>query len=114
MAEDMVNIEFSPILIMDFIRLITVSHTLKSDNSDLVTKFKIDKTYYDELKSFPIQSQFIGLEESYSPENNILTVKATQNVINHFKSQKALLEMCEKAEEQYKERYKTYIELLED
>ena len=105
--------DFSPILIMDFIRQMAVVRVLNTENLDLATKFKISKKYYDEIASFYIQAPFIGMNPVYDESAEILTVKPEERVIEHFKSQKSLVEMCSKCEELYKERYSDYIEICE-
>ena len=111
MAE--VDIDFSPILIMDFIRQMAVVRVLNSEDLNLSTKFKISKKYYDEIANFYIQAPFIGLNPVYDESSEILTVKPEERVIEHFKSQKSLIEMCGKCEGLYKERYKAYVEVCE-
>lgn len=112
MSEDV--IDFSPILIMDFIRQMAVVRMLNADDLSLVTKFKISKKYYDEIANFYIQAPFIGLNPSYDESSEILTIKPEERVIEHFKSQKSLLEMCSKCEEMYSERYKEFVKVCED
>ena len=105
--------DFSPILIMDFIRQMAVVRVLNTEDLNLATKFKISKKYYDEIASFYIQAPFIGMNPVYDESAEILTVKPEERVIEHFKSQKSLVEMCSKCEELYKERYSDYIEICE-
>ena len=105
--------DFSPILIMDFIRQIAVVRVLNTEDLSLATKFKISKKYYDEIANFYIQAPFIGMNPVYDENAEILTVKPEEKVIEHFKSQKSLLEMCAKSEDLYKERYKEYVEICE-
>ena len=113
MNSEVENIEFSPILIMEFIRQVTAGRVLESDNPDLEVRFKIAKHYYDEMKAYPLQVQFINLETRYDENEEILTTKATEGLIGHFKEYKSLVEISSKYEEQYKERYKSFIMVLE-
>ena len=106
--------DFSPILIMDFIRQMAVVRVLNTEDFSLATKFKISKKYYDEIANFYIQAPFIGMNPVYDEGSEILTVKPEERVIEHFKSQKSLLEMCAKCEGLYRERYKDYVEICED
>ena len=105
--------DFSPILIMDFIRQMAVVRVLNAEDLSLATKFKISKKHYDEIANFYIQAPFIGMNPVYDESAEILTVRPEERVIEHFKSQKSLLEMCAKCEDLYKERYSEYIEICE-
>ena len=56
---------FSPILIMEFIRQTTIARCLTNENPNLETKFRLGKTYYDQIMSFPLQAQLIRLTLAY-------------------------------------------------
>ncbi len=107
------EISFSPVLIMEYIRQTTVARFLNSESLDIVVKFKIKKEYYDEMKAYHQQVQFIRLYDEYDEENEILSVKTDEVLLNRFKEQKSLVEIANKYENQYKERYKKYIEVME-
>ncbi len=107
------NIEFSPILIMEYIRQTTAGRVLASEKHDLKVKFSIKKAYYDEMMAYPLQVQFINLETQYDEKEEILTVGVTEALIEHFKEYKSLLEISSKYEEQYKDRYKPFIVVVE-
>ena len=100
------NIEFSPILIMEYIRQTTAGRVLASEKHDLKVKFSIKKAYYDEMMAYPLQVQFINLETQYDEKEEILTVGVTEEY-------KSLLEISSKYEEQYKDRYKPFIVVVE-
>lgn len=109
---DLENIEFSPILIMEFIRQVTASRVLASENLELVVKFRIKKSYYDEMINYPLQVQFINLTTQYDEKEEVLSVGVTEGLISHFKEYKSLVEISSKYEEQYKDRYKSFIEVI--
>ena len=114
MADDMSGeIEFSPVLIMEYIRQTTIGRFLNSETMDIVVKFKLKKNYYDEMKAYHQQVQFIRLYDEYDEENEILSVRTDEVLINRFREQKAMMEIANKYENQYKERYKKYIEVVE-
>ncbi|MBR5599511.1 MAG: hypothetical protein IKW39_05670 [Alphaproteobacteria bacterium] len=114
MADDLGGeIEFSPVLIMEFIRQTTIGRFLNSESSDIVVKFRLKKNYYDEIKSYHQQVQFIRLYDEYDEENEILSVKADEVLLSRFREQKAMNEIACKYENMYKERYKKYIEVVE-
>ena len=59
------EISFSPVLIMEYIRQTTVARFLNSESLDIVVRFKIKKEYYDEMKAYHQQVQFIRLYDEY-------------------------------------------------
>ena len=85
---------FSPILIMEFIRQTTVARCLTNENPNLETKFRLGKTYYDQIMSFPLQAQLIRLTLAYDEATESLSVKTDETLINHFKEQKSLVEIA--------------------
>ena len=107
------EISFSPVLIMEYIRQTMVARFLNSESLDIVVRFKIKKEYYDEMKAYHQQVQFIRLYDEYDEENEILSVKTDEVLLNRFREQKSLVEIANKYENQYKERYKKYIEVME-
>ena len=114
MADDLNgDIGFSPVLIMEFIRQVTIARFLNSETLDLVVKFKMKKNYYDEMKSYHQQVQFIRIYDEYDEGNEILSVKTDEVLLNRFREQKALMEIANKYEKQYEERYKKYVEVVE-
>ena len=79
MAEELDNgIGFSPVLIMEFIRQTTIGKSLNSDTPDIVVKFKIAKNYYDEMKAYHQQVQFIRLYDEYDENSEVLSVKTDE------------------------------------
>ena len=69
---DFENVEFSPILIMEFIRQVTAGRVMTADNPDLKVSFKIKKAYYDEMKAYPLQVQFINLVSEYDDLSEVV------------------------------------------
>ena len=114
MAEETTDIPFSPILIMEFIRQVTVARFLNSESiENLSVRFKLPKTYYEEIKAFPLQAQTIRLHYDYDEKEEVLSVNADEILLNRFKEQKSLVEIANKYENQYKERYKEFISIIE-
>ena len=103
------NILFSPILIMEFVRQVTINRFM---NGETVVKFKLPKSYYEEIKAFPLKAQTIHLDIAYDEKTEILAVKADEIIVNRFKEQKSMTEIAGKYEGQYAERYKPFIEVL--
>jgi len=111
MTETGKEIDFSPILIMEFIRQVSVARCLNSEQPGLVVKFKLSKAYYEEIKNNPLQVQFIRLYPVYDEETEILSVKPDEVLLNRFREQKSLMEIAGKYEEQFAERYKNFIKV---
>ncbi len=103
---------FSPILIMEFIRQVTVAHYLNGKSLEEPVRFKLAKVYYDEIKACDLQVQFIRLYTEYDETEEVLSVKTDETLLNRFKEQKSLVEISGKYEGQYAERYKKFIEVL--
>lgn len=106
------EVPFSPILIMEFIRQVTVARFLNSDTLDMSVQFKLPKEYYDEIKNFPMQAQTIRLIYDYDEKKEILSVKADEILLNRFREQKSLVEIANKYEGQYAKRYEKFIKVL--
>ncbi len=104
---------FSPILIMEFIRQVTVAHFLDGKPLDEPVRFKLAKPYYDEIRAYYLQVQFIRLQTEYDETAEVLSVKTDETLINRFKEQKSLVEIAGKYQGQYAERYKKFIEVLD-
>lgn len=103
------EVPFSPILIMEFIRQVTINRFLGGETE---VKFKLAKNYHDEIKAFPLQAQTIHLDWQYDEKSEILSVKADEIVLAHFREQKSLMEIAGKYETQYAERYKDFISVM--
>ena len=114
MAKQSDSVLFSPILIMEFVRQVAVARFLNTNNmTDLAVKFKLAKKYYEEIKAFPLKAQTIRLDINYDEKTEILTVKADEVLVNRFREQKSQVEIANKYEGQYAERYKKFIEVIE-
>ncbi len=112
MAEEITEAQFSPVLIMEFIRQVTVAHYLNGKAMEDPVRFKLRKALYDEIKAYPLQVQFIRLYAEYDEATEVLAVKTDEILINRFKEQKSLVEIAGKYEGQYAERYKNFIEVM--
>ncbi|MCM1322674.1 MAG: hypothetical protein NC218_00635 [Acetobacter sp.] len=112
MSEENNEAQFSPILIMEFIRQVTVAHYLNGKPMEEPVRFKLVKSYYDEIKAYELQVQFIRLYDEYNVATEVLSVKTDDVLINRFKEQKSLVEIAGKYEAQYAERYKKFIEVM--
>lgn len=113
MSENTENVPFSPILIMEFIRQSTIGRFLNAENLDMDVKFKISKEYYLQIQNYYIQGQLINLDINYDEASEILSAKTNEKTLNRFHEQKALLEISQKYENQYKDRYKEFIQIID-
>lgn len=104
--------DFSPILIMEFIRQVAVARFLNEEKTCEKVQFKISKSYYDELTAYPLQVQFIGLSAVYDEGTEVLTVIPSEETIDFFKAHKSMVEIACQYEETYANRYKPYIEVI--
>ena len=64
-------------------------------------------------KSFPLQAQLIRLTLAYDEATETLSVKTDETLINRFKEQKSLVEIAQKYEAQYAERYQEYVKVID-
>ena len=112
MEEAKGDIEFSPILVMEYIKQTTVGRYLASECQDIEVKFKMPKEYYEKMMNYHLKPHFIKFELQYDEGSEILTVKALADVINRFREQKAMIEISSLYEDHYAQRYKKYVEAL--
>ena len=103
---------FSPILIMEFIRQVTVARCLAEDNPMQETRFHLGREYYEQIMNYPLKVQQIRLFLNYDEGAEILTVKTDETLINRFKEQKSLIEIAQKYEGQYAQRYQKYVTVI--
>ncbi len=112
MTEENTEALFSPILIMEFIRQVTVAHYLNGKLLEEPVRFKLAKSYYDEIMAYYLKAQLIRLKVEYDEASEILSVKTDETLINRFNEQKSLVEIACKYEGQYAKRYKKFIEVM--
>ncbi len=106
------QVSFSPILIMEFIRQTTMARCLAGESAEIVVKFKLSKTYYDEIMAFPLKAQLIRLYLDYDEKEEVLTVKTDETLLGRFREQKSLKEIAGKYEDKFAERYKNFIKVV--
>lgn len=104
---------FSPILIFDYIRLMTAAHYIKNKESKIPAKFKINNDNYAKIQTAPLQTPLIGLTLEYEPKSEILTVAADE-CFTHLYDNKIMHEVAMQYEENYGRRYAQYIITAEE
>ena len=77
---------FSPILIEEFIRLMTAVHYLNTEDKSLAMKFTIAPDIYEQITSCPIQAPLIGLTLDYNKEQGELTVSANEAFLKMYEN----------------------------
>ena len=77
---------FSPILIKEYIRLITAAECIKNAHNKVTVKFKITPDVYQKLQASPIQAPLIGLITEYSEQQGILSITAEEEFIKSYEN----------------------------
>ena len=77
---------FSPILIEEYIRLMTAVHYLNTENKSSTMKFMIAPDVYEQITSCPIQAPLIGLTLNYNKEQGELTVSANEAFLKMYEN----------------------------
>ena len=77
---------FSPVLIEEYIRLMTASHCIKAEDKFSPALFKINKDTYTQIKTYPLQAPFIGLSLSYDEAKEVLSVTPQEEFIKQYEN----------------------------
>ena len=77
---------FSPILIEEYIRLMTAAHCIQAKGKKLPLQFLIREEFYVQIQNNPIHAPLIGLTLSYDNKTNILTVTATEEFCKTYEN----------------------------
>lgn len=101
---------FSPLLIFEYIRLMTVAAYVKDDKQPDCVKFKIKAADYERLWQEPLQTALIGLETHF--ENNVLTAVPSAKCLQQY-TNKVMKEGVLQYAENYGKRYENYITVIE-
>lgn len=104
---------FSPILIQEYVRLMTAAHYIKSENTSSGLKFKISAENYQKIKECPTLAPWINLNIDYDDKQEILSVSGNEAFIKTYEN-KIQQEVALKFEENYQNRYSKYIQLITD
>ncbi|MBQ9271867.1 MAG: hypothetical protein IJ218_06365 [Alphaproteobacteria bacterium] len=103
--------KFSPLLLLEYIRLMTVAMYLKTEGKIDCAKFKICAADYEKLMQEPLQTALIGVETNF--KNDILSVKPTQQCLEQYNSP-VMNDSVMLYYQNYGKRYQNYISLLEE
>ncbi|MBR3676129.1 MAG: hypothetical protein IKN71_03230 [Alphaproteobacteria bacterium] len=102
---------FSPLLILQYIRLMSVGMYYKTEGNAKSVKFKISAEDYERLMQEPLQTALIGIETHF--ENGILTATPSAKCLERYEH-KVMKESVLQYMDCYGKRYANYIALAED
>ena len=77
---------FSPILLEEYIRLMTAAHYISSENKKNPVTFEIAQEYYQQIADCPIQAPLIGLSLSYDKQQQKLSVTADDYFLKMYEN----------------------------
>jgi len=101
---------FSPLLIFEYIRLMSVAACIKAENGTDGAKFKISADDYARLMQEPLQTALIGIETHF--ENGVLTACPTEKCLARYEH-KVMREGVLQYWDNYGKRYAKYISIIE-
>lgn len=102
---------FSPLLILQYIRLMSVAKYYKTEGQSKSTKFKISAKDYERLMQEPLQTALIGIETHF--ENGILTATPSEKCLARYEH-KVMKESVLQYMDCYGKRYANYISVAEN
>lgn len=77
---------FSPILIEEYIRLMTAAHYIRSEDKSGSIQFKIAPDDFKAVQECHIQAPLIGLTLQYDESNGILTVTGSEEFVQMYEN----------------------------
>lgn len=101
---------FSPLLIFEYIRLMSVAAYVSAEGKIDGAKFKISAEDYERLMQEPLQTALIGIDTHY--ENGILTAVPSAKCLERYEH-KVMKEGVLQYRENYGKRYAKYISFVE-
>ena len=102
---------FSPLLILEYIRLMTVADYVRHEGKTDSVKFKISAKDYERLMQEPLQTALIGIDTCY--EDGVLTAVPSEKCLARYEH-KVMKEGVLQYYENYGKRYANYISLIEN
>ncbi len=101
---------FSPLLIFEYIRLMSVAAFIKADGQVSEVKFKISTDDYERLMREPLQTALIGIDTHF--ENGVLTAIPNKKCLALYEH-KVMKEGVLQYWDNYGKRYAKYISIIE-
>ena len=102
---------FYPILIEEYIRLITAAFHIQNQDDNTPVQFKISKEHYQQIINCPIQAPLIGLALSYNESSQVLSVTADKYFLTMYEN-KIQKEVALNFQLTNTKRYSKYIEQI--
>ena len=103
---------FSALSLMEYIRLMTAALLVDRDDKSLV-QFKISVENYNKMLAEPLHTPLLGLHLDYDEKNATLTVTPEDIFLPQY-SNKIMKEVVLTFSENYKNRYKNWLTVLEE
>lgn len=103
---------FSSILLQEYIRLMTAADYVNHEEKGAKgTKFAISEENYQKIMAEPLQTALIGLDVHFS--NGVLTAIPSADFLKQYEN-KIMKEVVQMFANNYKNRYATFIEIIEE
>ena len=77
---------FSPILIEEYIRLMTAAHYIRSEDKSGNIQFKIAPDDFKAVQEYHIQAPLIGLTLQYNEDSGVLTVTGSEEFTQMYEN----------------------------
>ncbi|MBR1825658.1 MAG: hypothetical protein IJ770_03630 [Alphaproteobacteria bacterium] len=102
---------FSPLLILEYIRLMSVASYIKHEGQANGVKFKISAADYERLMQEPLKTALIGIETSFA--NDVLTAVPSEKCLALYEH-KVMRESVLQYWDNYGKRYENYIAVIDE
>lgn len=99
---------FSPILLQDYIRLMTAAHYIEKGAEAPAARFKISAENFTKMEAEPLKAALIGLTLTYLEKEQVLEVTADEN-FKHLYENKIMNEVARVFAVNYGKRYASTI-----
>lgn len=99
---------FSPLLLENHIRLITLANCIIGEDKNTKTIFSISAENYQNMVSYKLQTPFIGVISSYDEKAEKLSCSAEQELYEMY-ANKIMREVALVYKENYLHRYDKFI-----
>lgn len=99
---------FYPILLMDYIKQMTLANCILTQDENHQSTFKINKDVYERLMQYELKTPLIGISLEYDENSGILTAQADSKTNAAYNS-KIMREVVLQYKESYANRYTNLI-----
>ena len=77
---------FSPILIEEYLRLMTAAHYIQNEDKKTPVRYEISPEYYEQVKNCPIQAPLIGMSLNYDETSKTLSVSVDEDFLHMYEN----------------------------